>query len=204
MRRSLLALRPPSLSLAAAAAPAAPSSLSDRPHSLTTLLHLHLHHPAAQIAEAYPWLAAHGVLEELLPKKADLGVAKLPDHVQLLVLDAVPLFFATRDGGWFPTLRLLHKYPEIMPRLRVDRGAIKFVLSGANIMCPGLTSPGATIHDEVPAGTPVAVFAEGKEQALGIGWTTLSTEEMREVNKGVGVENLHYLADGLWRSPKLG
>jgi predicted RNA-binding protein (TIGR00451 family) len=29
------------------------------------------------------------------------------------------------------------------------QGAIKFVLSGANIMCPGLTSPGATIHDEV-------------------------------------------------------
>ena len=37
----------------------------------------------------------------------------------------------------------------MMPRLRVDTGAIKFVLSGANIMCPGLTSPGATIHDEV-------------------------------------------------------
>jgi len=38
----------------------------------------------------------------------------------------------------------------MMPKLRADTGAIKFVLSGANIMCPGLTSPGATIHDEVP------------------------------------------------------
>lgn len=27
--------------------------------------------------------------------------------------------------------------------------ACRFVLSGANIMAPGLTSPGATIHDEV-------------------------------------------------------
>ena len=27
--------------------------------------------------------------------------------------------------------------------MQVDRGAIRFVLSGANIMCPGLTSPGA-------------------------------------------------------------
>lgn len=33
-------------------------------------------------------------------------------------------------------------------KLRVDTGAIKFVLQGANIMCPGLTSPGATIHTE--------------------------------------------------------
>lgn len=27
--------------------------------------------------------------------------------------------------------------------MQVDKGAIRFVLSGANIMCPGLTSPGA-------------------------------------------------------------
>ena len=26
---------------------------------------------------------------------------------------------------------------------QVDKGAIRFILSGANIMCPGLTSPGA-------------------------------------------------------------
>jgi predicted RNA-binding protein (TIGR00451 family) len=38
---------------------------------------------------------------------------------------------------------------DMMPKLRTDKGAIKFVLSGANIMCPGLTSPGATIHNEV-------------------------------------------------------
>ncbi len=72
-----------------------------------------------------------------------------PEHVQLLLLGDTPLFFSTRDGGWFPTLRVLHQYPQIMPRLRADKGAIKFVLSGANIMCPGLTSPGATMHDEV-------------------------------------------------------
>ena len=90
-----------------------------------------------------------------------------------------------------------------MPRLRADKGAIKFVLSGANIMCPGLTSPGATIHDEVEAGTPVAIFAEGKETAMAIGYTQMSTEEMREVNKGIGVDNLHYLNDGLWKTPKL-
>lgn len=126
-----------------------------------------------------------------------------PEHVQLLVLDHTPLFFSTRDGGWFPTLRLLHQYPDMMPRLRCDRGAIKFVLSGANIMCPGLTSPGATIHDEVEEGTPVAIYAEDKEHALAIGYTIMSTAQMREVNKGIGVENLHCLNDGLWRTPRL-
>jgi predicted RNA-binding protein (TIGR00451 family) len=43
----------------------------------------------------------------------------------------------------------------MMPRLRVDKGAIRFVFAGANIMCPGLTSKGATMHDEVDEDTPV-------------------------------------------------
>jgi len=60
--------------------------------------------------------------------------------VQLVILGEEPLFFAARDDPWLPTLRLLHKYPLMMNRLRVDTGAIKFVLSGANIMSPGLTS----------------------------------------------------------------
>lgn len=42
-----------------------------------------------------------------------------------------------------------------MKKLQVDRGAIKFVLSGANIMCPGLTSPGGSLDEEVGAETPV-------------------------------------------------
>ena len=39
-------------------------------------------------------------------------------------------------------------------------GAIKFVLSGANIMCPGLTHPNATMT-ACPENTVVAIFAEG-------------------------------------------
>ena len=44
---------------------------------------------------------------------------------------------------------LIHLYvpdPFILPHQQVDKGAIKFVLSGANIMCPGLTSPGAKLY----------------------------------------------------------
>lgn len=33
--------------------------------------------------------------------------------------------------------------PFFLPMQQVDKGAIRFVLSGANIMCPGLTSKGA-------------------------------------------------------------
>lgn len=42
-----------------------------------------------------------------------------------------------------------------MNKLQVDRGAIRFVLAGANIMCPGLTSPGGALDDKVEAESPV-------------------------------------------------
>ena len=37
--------------------------------------------------------------------------------------------------------------PFMLTHQQVDKGAIRFVLSGANIMCPGLTSPGAKMID---------------------------------------------------------
>ena len=72
-------------------------------------------------------------------------------------------FFNERDGPYYPTLRLLHKcnilqkrdivnnpVPDMLPQVQVDRGAIKFVMSGANIMCPGLTSAGGKLPEEIP------------------------------------------------------
>ena len=41
------------------------------------------------------------------------------------------------------------------------RSVCLFRLQGANIMCPGLTSPGATIYDEVPEDTPVVRAPHG-------------------------------------------
>uniref|UniRef100_UPI0038B6045C MCTS1 re-initiation and release factor n=1 Tax=Sus scrofa TaxID=9823 RepID=UPI0038B6045C len=81
--------------------------------------------------------------------------------------------------------------PFILPHQQVDKGAIKFVLSGANIMCPGLTSPGAKLY---PA---AAIMAEGKQHALCVGVMRMSAEDIEKVNKGIGIENIHYLNDGL-------
>lgn len=52
---------------------------------------------------------------------------------------------------------------------------------------------------QVEAGAPVAIYGEDKQHAMAIGITNMSTQEMRAVNKGMGVDNLHYLNDGLWK-----
>lgn len=43
----------------------------------------------------------------------------------------------------------------MMQKVQVDSGAIKFILSGADIMCPGLTSAGGRISPELEKGTIV-------------------------------------------------
>ena len=34
---------------------------------------------------------------------------------------------------------------------------------------------------------------------MAVGLTKLSTADIRAVNKGIGVDNIHYLNDGLWK-----
>jgi len=149
-----------------------------------------------KIVDLYPALAPY--LDEFLPKKDAFKVVKCHDHLELLVnSQGRLLFFRHYDGPWCPTLRLLHQYPFLLPPQRVDKGAIRFVLSGANIMCPGLTHANA-VMTPAPKGTLVAVMAEGKEHALAVGCAVMSTEEIASKNKGIGVENYHYLNDGLW------
>ncbi|KAK4378896.1 hypothetical protein RND71_000758 [Anisodus tanguticus] len=42
-------------------------------------------------------------------------------------------------------------------------------------------------------------MAEGKQHALAIGFTKMSTKDIKAINKGIGVDNIHYLSDGLWK-----
>lgn len=65
-------------------------------------------------------------------------------------------------------------------------------------MCPGLTSPGAKMTENVGKDKIVVVMAEGKQHALAIGQMKMSSTDIRKINKGIGIEVLHYMNDGLW------
>ncbi|KAF6176576.1 hypothetical protein GIB67_034438 [Kingdonia uniflora] len=79
------------------------------------------------------------------------------NHLNLVLVNNVPLFFNIRDGPYMPTLRLLHQ---------------------SNIMCPGLISPGGAMDDEVMEESPLAIMVEGKQHALAIGFTKMSVKDM--------------------------
>ncbi|CAN6674571.1 translation machinery-associated protein 20 [Trichomonascus vanleenenianus] len=140
------------------------------------------------------------VIDDVVPKKSQLVQVKCANRMSLYGVNGEVIFTQHFDEDLVPTLRLVHKYPDRFPSIRVDRGAIKFILSGANIMCPGLTSKGGKIPDApgYEKDQIVAIYAEGKEHALAVGVLTMSTEEIKSVNKGIGVNLMMYLGDGLW------
>ncbi|CAM9998976.1 unnamed protein product [Discosporangium mesarthrocarpum] len=152
---------------------------------------------------AFKLIYIKSYMEDMLPKKGNITVAKCKDRVSLICCDGEPLFFQQRDGPIYPTLRLIHKYPNMMPTMRVDKGAISFMMNGANIMCAGFTSKGGHMPTPIEAHKPVCIMAEGKQLALAVGVTKMSTEEIASVNKGIGIDNLHTLGDGLWQTKAL-
>ncbi|MCJ1419048.1 hypothetical protein MMC32_005399 [Xylographa parallela] len=152
-----------------------------------------------KIIETYPLLAPH--IDELIPKKSQLDLLKLPDRVTLYALDNQPLFWQHMDDPIIPHLRVVHAFPKCFSSLGIDRGAIRFVLSGATLMAPGLTSTGGRLPDEdaqLKEGDVAVVEAEGKEEACLVGQLRMGTEEVKEKKKGVVIDMGHYLGDGLW------
>lgn len=159
------------------------------------------------------------ILEDVLPKKVPLVQFKAGSNlilycrVPFLMEEAQdsnssnvrstgqqPIFFQHRDGPILPTLRFVHQFPDLgWTSVTVDKGAIPYILGGANIMCPGLTNPGGVLPD-LESNRGVIIMAEGKQHAIAVGTTKMSAEEIRSKNKGIGIEVAHYLGDGLFQT----
>ena len=150
-----------------------------------------------KLVEAYPGLANY--IDEIIPKKSQLTLSKCEDRMSLYSVDGKVVFFQSFDDDMLPSLRIVHLYPDAFTTVRVDKGAIKFVLSGANIMAPGMTSAGGMLPEELDVGKVVVVTAEGKEHAVAVGITKMTAADMRSQNKGHGVATAHYLGDWLWK-----
>ncbi len=150
---------------------------------------------------------------------------KLPDRASLYVIDRQPVFFQTDNGAvLIPHLKLVHRFPEAFPTVRIDRGAIRFVLSGATLMAPGLTSQGGRLprpHERTASrprkayrtreptrtgtgagssrrASPSWSWQRGRRRRARVGVLVAGTKEVKEKGKGPVIEEAHFLGDGLW------
>ena len=94
---------------------------------------------------------------------------------------------------WLPHLKLVLKNIEILPKVTVDMGAIKFVVKGADIMRPGITQ-----LDEFSKNNLVIVIDETHNKPLSICKSLFSSQEIEEMKTGKVLQNLHYIGDEYW------
>lgn len=133
--------------------------------------------------------------------KATLGCDVTVDNiVEEGEIDGEPMFIIDGsldifylDGEPILTLPGIHRHEASRQYVAVDRGAVKFVLNGADVMAPGITDADQDIEEgdlvwvRNPEGTGIAV-----------GRALTDAAEMIQRESGKAVENLHYIGDELW------
>ena len=86
----------------------------------------------------------------------------------------------------------------MLKHMQCDKGGIKHVIGGANVMAPGLASEGGHIDESAKVGDIVAITAEGKKHAMAVGKLVMSPEQIQTEKKGIAIELETYLCDALW------
>ena len=156
----------------------------------------------SSILEQYPSLSS--LIDELIPKKGTPVYStkcQSPKGTLYEINDEI-LFVQPKNDIIYPTLRLAMSLPGMLPTVQADKGAVRPIMKGSNIMAPGLTSEGGDVSGDIEEGVAVAVMVEGKSLPIAIGRMNMSAAAVREESSGIAVLSVTYLGDGLWKHEK--
>jgi len=84
-----------------------------------------------------------------------------------------------------------------LKKVLVDRGAVKPITNGADIMAPGIVR-----YENFKNGDVVSVLLEDVGTIIAIGVALINSEKLKEMKKGKVIKNLHYLSDVFWSNAK--
>lgn len=100
-----------------------------------------------------------------------------------------PILFEI-EGQIYPTLKNTNL---ALPRIYVDRGAIPFIIKGADLMRPGVVST-----ESFEKGSLVLIADAEHKKNLALGIALLNSQEIIALNKGKIIKNIHYINDSIW------
>lgn len=111
----------------------------------------------------------------------------------VFLVENVPMAFLDKDTV-LPTVRGLLAFGAKDRYVTVDKGAVGFVIKGADVMSPGIVDADPAIAP----GDVVWVREESHLQPLAVGRALIPGPEMVASKKGKAVKTLHHLRDKLW------
>ncbi len=142
-------------------------------------------------------LRSKEISKELEPFGIELNKKDIVERVEeehtFLVINKQPAFWYY-NHKLVPTLRYLQHH-DLLKKVIVDMGAVKFVVNGADIMRPGITEIDADIKkDEF-----IVVVDENNKKPLAVGLALFTGTEMQQRTTGKVIKNIHYVGDDIWK-----
>jgi PUA domain protein len=117
----------------------------------------------------------------------------IKDRVQkvddLLLQNNVPILFE-QEERIYPTLK---NKTLIFPHVYVDKGAIPFVVKGADLMRLGIKN-----MEEFQKDSLVFIADAEYKQNLALGIALFSSQDIQVMDKGKVIKNIHYVGDSIW------
>jgi len=126
--------------------------------------------------------------------KKDLVEMLDEENFKLILVNKQPWFFYSGEK-LVPTLKLLQTKPELLKQIVVDMGAVKFMVSGADVMRPGIKEISETLEKE----EFVLIVDQLHHKPLAVGIAQLSGAEMLAATSGKVIKNIHYVGDEIWK-----
>jgi len=133
-----------------------------------------------------------GYLVEI--SKKDLVELLDEENFKLILVNKQPWFFYYGEK-LVPTLKLLQTKPELLKHIVVDMGAVKFLVSGADVMRPGIKDIPETMNKE----EFVLIVDQVNHKPLAVGVAQLSGADMLAATSGKVIKNIHYVGDEIWK-----
>ncbi len=115
------------------------------------------------------------------------------EEYSLILVDGKPLLFEI-EGHLFPTVRGALEMGLQKRVVTVDKGAIRFVSNGADIMAPGVVAA----DPEIKEGDFVIIVEETHRKPLAIGKALMGGLEMVEATSGKAIKSITHVGDKLW------
>lgn len=142
-------------------------------------------------------LRSKDINKELEAYKVEISKKEQAELVEekykIILINRKPAFFYYQDKA-VPTLKFLQEN-NLLKKITVDMGAVRFVVNGADIMRPGIVE----IEDGIAKDEFVAVIDKNNKKPLAVGIALFDGVEMKAMKTGKVIKNIHYVGDELWR-----
>ncbi|NHI94393.1 MAG: DUF1947 domain-containing protein [Candidatus Lokiarchaeota archaeon] len=134
---------------------------------------------------------------EIFPKSSKIEMVKTEKDLIIYFINDEAMLIQDRDL-LFPTLNAVLDKKFKLFEASVDKGAIKFVANGADVMIPGIVN----VDESIEKGNIIAVVDDEFKKTLAIGLALMSANEIKKNKNGKAIKSIHHIGDKIWNTIK--